>query len=50
MNILMSKGVKVGCKIAGTTLLVAASVLGAAQTDESTQKLIKLVAAKVIKK
>lgn len=49
-NLLMSKGLKIGCKVAGWTLVGAASVMGAAQTDEATQKVIKIVAKKFVKK
>lgn len=36
-------------KVGGVVLLGTASVLGAMETDENTQKMIKKVASKVVK-
>ena len=49
-KLLMSKGLKLGCKVAGWTLVGVSSVMSAAQTDEATQKVIKIVAKKIVKK
>ena len=44
------KAVKVAAKIIGASLLGVAAVLGAAETDESTQKVIKKIAPKFVDK
>lgn len=38
------------CKVVGVATLGTASVLGAMETDENTQKMMKKVASKVVKK
>lgn len=41
---------KVAAKVVGAGLLGVAAVLGAAETDESTQKVIKKIAPKFVDK